>query len=160
MLENELSFLVGELPDLGGAARKEIEQHYLSAGPSPLRLRRIGDGFELTKKLDLDPADMSRKEEITVPLTAEEFQRLRPLAIRSLAKMRCYLPLTGGLTAEIDVFHGGLEGLTMVEVEFPDETSRRSFVPPPWFGRDVSQEDWSANSYLAGKNLDDIKEFL
>lgn len=160
MLENELSYLVKELPDLDGAARKDIEQHYLSDGPSPLRLRRIADGFELTKKLDLDPADMSRKEEITIPLTAAEFGRFRPLAVRGLTKTRYYLPLPTGLTAEIDVFHGALEGLVMVEVEFPDEASRRSFAPPPWFGRDVSQADWSANSWLAGKSLADVREFL
>ncbi len=160
MLENELSFLVRELPDLDRTARKEIEQFYLSSGPAPLRLRRIADAFELTKKLDVDPADMSRKEELTIPLNEEEFSKLRPLAVRGLAKTRHYLPLAGGLQAEIDVFRGGLEGLVMVEVEFPDEASRQTFAPPPWFGRDVSQEAWSANSWLAGKALSDVKKFL
>ena len=160
MLENELSFLVRELPDLSEAARKDIEQHYLSSGPSPLRLRRIAGGFELTKKLDVDPADMSRKEELTIPLSEEEFNKLRPLSVRGLAKTRYYLPLPSGLKAEIDVFRGSLEGLVMVEVEFPDEASRRAFVPPSWFGRDVSQERWSANSWLAGKSLADVKKFL
>jgi len=160
MLENELSFLVRRLPDLEGAVKKEIEQHYLSAGPSPLRLRRIGGGFELTKKIDLDAGDMTRKEEITVPLTAEEFRLLRPLAVRGLAKTRHYLPLPGGLKAEIDAFHGPLEGLLMVEVEFPDEASRAAFAPPDWFGRDVSQENWSANSWLAGRTMADVNKFL
>jgi len=160
MLENELSFLVRELPDLSKAARKDVEQHYLSSGPAPLRLRRSNGGFELTKKLDVDPADLSRKEEITIPLDEEEFRKLRPLSVRGLAKTRYYLPLPGGLTAELDVFRGRLEGLVMVEVEFPNEASRRSFVPPPWFGRDVSQEAWSANSWLAGRSLDEVRKFL
>jgi len=157
MLESELSFLVARLPDLGGLASKDIDQHYLSDGREPLRLRRIGAKFELTKKLDIDPNDMSRKEEINVPLTAGEYDRLLKLAERGLTKTRHYFPLAGGLTAEIDVFHGPLEGLAMVEVEFKDETARAAFVPPPWFGRDVSQEDWSANSWLAGKSLADLK---
>ncbi len=160
MLENELSFLVVRPPDLSRAESKEIEQFYLSSDPAPLRLRRIGGGFELTKKLDIDPADMSRKQELTIPLNEEEFRKLRPLAVRGLAKTRHYLPLDKGLTAEIDVFRGELAGLIMVEVEFPDEASRREFVPPDWFGRDVSQEEWSANSYLAGKSLADLKKFL
>ena len=160
MLENELSFLVRELPDLDAAAKKEIEQDYLSSGPSPLRLRRIGADHELTKKIDLDPSDMSRKEEITVPLTEDESLKLRPLAVRGLTKTRHYLPLDGGLTAEIDVFSGPLDGLIMAEVEFPDEASRSAFTPPAWFGRDVSQEDWSANSWLAGKTMADVERFL
>jgi len=160
MLESELSFLVRELPDLKRTVKKEIAQDYLSAGPAPLRLRRIGDDFELTKKLDLDPSDRSRKEEINVPLTEDEYRRLRPLTVRGLTKTRYYMPLTDDLTAEIDVFHGALEGLVMVEVEFPDENRRGSFTPPTWFGRDVSQDDWSSNSWLAGKTLDDVKRFL
>ena len=93
-------------------------------------------------------------------LNADEYARLRPLAERTLTKTRSYLPLPGGLRAELDVFHGPLEGLAMVEVEFPDEAARAAFVPPPWFGRDVSQESWSANSWLAGKSLADVKDKL
>jgi len=160
MLENELSFLIRELPDLKEAVVKEIEQHYLSEGPEPLRLRRIGPRFELTKKIKVAPGDMTRQEEINIPLTDGEFKRLRPLALRSLDKTRYYLPLPGGLTAEIDVFRGPLDGLAMVEVEFTDDAARAAFVPPPWFGRDVSQEEWSANSWLAGKSFDDVRRRL
>jgi len=160
MIESELSFLVKDLPDLRRLEHKSVEQHYLSDGPEPLRTRRIGGRFELTKKLDISPGDLSRKEEINIPLTEEEFTDLRRLSRRSLTKTRYYLPLSGGLTAEIDVFHGPLDGLAMVEVEFADEAARDAFEPPPWFGRDVTQEDWSANSFLAGRSIDEIRKFI
>ncbi len=160
MLENELSFLIAKLPDLAAATREEIEQHYLSDGDEPLRIRAYADHWELTKKLAVAPDDLSRKEEITIPLTREEYEMLRTHSKRSVAKTRCKLPLADGLVAEIDLFRGPLDGLAMVEVEFPDEKSREDFVPPGWFGRDVSQEPWSSNSFLAGKTFEEIKKFI
>lgn len=157
MVENELSFLVAKMPGIAGVPHKEIEQHYLSDDAEPLRLRRAGGTFELTKKLPLDPDDLSRKEEITIPLDRAEYFMLLPLARRSLAKTRYYLPLPGGHTAELDVFRGPLDGLVMVEVEFRDDAARAAFVPPPWFGRDVSQEPWSSNATLAGKAWPDVR---
>lgn len=161
MLENEITHLVAEMPDLAGTARVEIEQHYLSKPPEPLRIRSLGGAvFELTKKLRIDPDDESRKDEITIPLTSSEYADLRRLSMRFLTKTRYLYPLAGGLTAEIDVFHGPLEGLVTVEVEFPDEDARRAFDVPPWFGRDITQEPWAGNSRLAGMRYEDIAPLL
>jgi CYTH domain-containing protein len=160
MIENERSFLVERPPDLSGASSKEIEQHYLSDERTPLRIRAAGGRFELTKKIPLSEGDLSRHEEITIPLSSGEYGMLAALAKRSVRKTRHMLPLPGGLTAEIDVFHGPLEGLIMAEVEFPDEKTRESFAPPPWFGRDVSQEAWSTNAYLAGRTYAEIEPLI
>ena len=54
-----------------------------------------------------------------------------------------------GLTAELDVFHGRHEGLLLVEVEFPNTEAANTFVPPDWFGEDVSSEACYRNSFLA-----------
>ena len=160
MLENERSFLVAKMPKLDGVVRKEISQHYLSDGEESLRLRKAGGTYELTKKLTVDPGDLSRKEELTIPLDRDEYHLLAPLAKRGLEKTRYYLRLPDGLTAELDVFAGPLKGLAMVEVEFPNEKIRASFVPPDWFGRDISQEAWSSNASLAGKTFRQIAEHV
>ena len=128
--------------------------------PEPLRLRSIGDRFELTKKIGVSPQDFSRQEELTIPLTAEEYGKLRPLSTRGLDKTRYYFPLAQGLTAEIDIFSGPLQGLVMVEVEFPDEEARQSFKPPAWFGKDISQELWATNAWLAGRAFSEVEPFL
>jgi adenylate cyclase len=160
MIENERSFLVAKTPKLDGVIRKEISQHYLSDGEESLRIRRAGGTYELTKKRAIDPEDLSRKEELTIPLEREEYYLLEPLAKRGLEKTRYYLGLPDGLTAELDVFGGPLKGLAMVEVEFPDEKTREAFVPPDWFGRDISQEAWSSNASLAGKTFRQIAEHV
>lgn len=159
MIENELSFLVARLPDLTGTQKKEIIQHYLSEG-SNLRIRDTDGKYELTKKIRSDDNDDTRKEELNIPLTESEYQTLLAVAHRGLSKTRHYVPLLGGLTAEIDVFHGSLEGLIMTETEFPDDAARFAFIPPDWFGRDVSQEEWSGNSWLADRTIEDVRPHL
>jgi CYTH domain-containing protein len=39
------------------------------------------------------------------------------------------------------------------EVEFISEEQMKLFKKPDWFGRDITQEDFSANVFLAGKIL-------
>lgn len=53
------------------------------------------------------------------------------------------------LVAELDVFHGRHEGLMLVEVEFPNTEEADRFIPPEWFGEDVSQDPCYRNSFLA-----------
>ena len=67
-------------------------------------------------------------------------------------KTRCRIPL-GNYTAELDIFHGAHEGLLLVEVEFPSVEAANAFVPPAWFGDDVSGDPRYRNSYLAHNNL-------
>ena len=56
---------------------------------------------------------------------------------------------------ELDIFHGRLDGLYFIEVEFKDEEDARQFVPPGWFGENVSNDGRYANSFLSScDNLD------
>lgn len=161
MLENELTFLVKRLPkNLKTKRRERILQGYLSRGNYPLRIRQKGKKYELTRKKPKKPGDLSQHEETTILLRKEEFERLWPKTIKYLSKTRYYYLLPGGLIAEVDIFEGKLKGLIFVEVEFPDKKSMDSFIPPDWFGRDVTQEKWSVNAYLAGKSFPQIKRFL
>lgn len=163
MLENELTFLVKKLPKglkKKAKKREKILQGYLSRGNYPLRIRQKGKIYELTRKIPEKPGDFSRHTEETIHLRKDEFEMLWPLTVKYLEKIRYYCPLSDGLTAEVDIFEGKLKGLVFVEVEFPDKKSMESFVPLHWFGRDVTQEHWSVNAFLAGKSFSQIKKFL
>jgi CYTH domain-containing protein len=59
------------------------------------------------------------------------------------------IPLADGLTAELDVFEGILAGLVIAEVEFPDEKTSNEFVPPTWFGKDLSSDRRFTNHNLS-----------
>ena len=161
MIEIEKTFLVRQLPnDLSKYKFQKIKQGYLSPSPSPLRIRQKGNKFELTKKIPLSPGDFSSANEINILLTEYEFNKLWPLVEKSLEKTRYIIPLENNLIAELDVFEKELDGLYFVEVEFKSQLQMESFNPLDWFGRDVTQEDFSANVFLAGKSYSEIKRYL
>ncbi|MFA5532204.1 MAG: CYTH domain-containing protein [Candidatus Shapirobacteria bacterium] len=161
MIEIEKTFLAKNIPrDLSSYKSFKIKQGYLSSSHPALRIRQIGDKFELTKKIPLKPGDWSSVEEINIPLTEDEFNKLWPLTERYLEKTRYLVPLKNELTAELDIFEEKLLGLSFVEVEFSSQEEMNLFQKPDWFGRDVTQEDFSANSFLAGKTFIDIKKYL
>lgn len=161
MLEIEKTFLVKKIPaDLGKFKSVKIKQGYLSDPPSPLRIRQKGDKFELTKKIPLKEGDYSSVEEINIYLREDEFNKLWPLVTRSLEKTRYLISLSDNLTAELDVFEGKLSGLAFVEVEFSSQKAMDEFEPPEWFGIDVTQEDFSANTFLAGKSFEEIEKII
>lgn len=161
MIEIERTYLVKQIP--GGLdlyPHERIEQGYLSEPPSPLRIRQKGLKFELTKKFPTGSQGRSTNDEINIALREEEFRKLWPLTIKSLEKTRHFIPLESGLTAELDVFHGPLEGLSFVEVEFEDVNQMKKFSPPSWFGRDVTDAEFSANVFLAGKSYREVRKLI
>ncbi len=164
MFENELTFLIKNLPkDLEEQKRIEIKQGYFSGLPSPLRIRSENNQiFTLTKKVKIDECDCSRFNETSITIKEEEFNLLWKVCLKKISKKRYFYPL-GDLTAEVDVFRDRLNGFAMVEVEFPSEEKRSKFDAPSWFGEDITQENWAANSVLSTLSLDElnilIKEF-
>ena len=146
-MEIERKYLVRELPaNLDGYPHVEIEQCYLCTSPT-LRIRRMGDAYILTVKENISPI-VNREEEFA--LSREAWQSLRTKCEgRPVQKTRYRIPLDGGLTAELDIFHGHHEGLQLVEVEFPDIESAGNFIPPLWFGPDVSTDPRYRNAYMA-----------
>ncbi len=147
--EIERKFLVKALPD--GFDRTDgvpIDQGYLAVEPHgrQVRLRRKADAYYITVKGA--PNGFARAE-LEVELSASQFDALWPLTRgHRLRKTRHELPL-GSLTVEVDVYGGLNEGLLVVEVEFPTEAEAHAFVPPAWFGRDVSADSHYSNRILA-----------
>jgi len=161
MIEIEKTFLVKQVSDnLPSYKLNKIKQGYISNSPSPLRIRQKDNKFEITKKLPLNPGNFSAAEEINIPLTEFEFNKLWSLVERCLEKDRYNIPIGDNLIAELDIYKGDLEGLSVVEVEFVSEEQMNSFKPLEWFGKDITQEDFSSNSFLAGKKFEEIKQYL
>lgn len=151
-MEIERKYLVKSLPaNLDDYSHVEIEQAYLCTSPT-VRVRRMGDEYWLTIKERVrtdSNAIHNREEEFS--LSATSYRRLRSkYEGRPVLKTRYRIPLDCGLTAELDIFHGEHDWLQLVEVEFPDTDTADSFVPPDWFGDDVSANPLYRNSTLAG----------
>ncbi|MBR3985853.1 MAG: CYTH domain-containing protein [Bacteroidales bacterium] len=158
-MEIERKYLVRQLPDdLEQYEHFEIEQAYLCTSPT-LRIRKMGDAYILTVKEKLSSVSSAihnREEEFA--LSEQAFQHLLTKCDNGrVGKTRYRINLRQqmgdgayeGLTAELDIFHGRHRGLMLVEVEFPNTQVANSFVPPDWFGEDVSSDYHYRNSYLA-----------
>lgn len=165
-MEIERKFLIKELPtDLEQYRCHRIEQGYLCTGPV-VRVRRQDDTYYLTYK----GGGKMVREEYNLPLNAEAYAHLIAKADGyRITKTRYLIPLSEpvtvtaadgaavvcapdpaheGLTVELDVFTAP-GTLLMAEVEFTSEEQALSFVPPRWFGEDVTQDKRYHNSYMS-----------
>ncbi len=85
-----------------------------------------------------------------MPLTEESYLHLRQKTDGILITKRRYLiPLDQMHTIELDIFHGEHEGTTLAEVEFASVEEANSFVPPEWFGDDVTYDRRYHNSEMS-----------
>lgn len=149
-MEIERKYLIKTMPEhLNEYPCKKIAQGYLSTAPV-VRIRRSDDEYYLTYK----GKGMMVREEYNLPLTEEAYAHLLPKIDGLLiAKTRYLIPLDGKWTAELDVFEGELAPLTLVEVEFDSVEEANTFVPPAWFGEDVTNCRSYHNSYLSQYGL-------
>ena len=145
MPEIERKFLDATIPDELPEPGMEIRQAYLSTEPTEVRVRSTDGGrHELTVK---SQGGLTRAE-VSVPVPSGQFDELLSLAHGLIEKTRHHVDLDG-YTAEVDVYGGKLDGLVVVEVEFPSEQEATSFVPPSWFGREVTTDGRFRNAALA-----------
>lgn len=161
-MEIEKKYRVKQLPEnLDSYEKKIIEQGYLCTNPI-VRIRRSNEDYILTYKSKFGIEDKQSQNacisnEVEVPLNETGYEHLKTkVDDHIIAKTRYIIPLTDGLKAELDIFREQLDGLYFVEVEFPSEDAASEFVPPEWFGEDVSRDKRFKNNHLA--TLDGYQE--
>jgi len=149
-MEIERKFLLAKpLFDLEGYRKIDISQAYVSQSPV-IRVRRADGDYFLTVK----GRGRIAKEEFELPISRSQFDRLlKKTENNIIRKTRYLIPIDGGLTAEMDEYHSPdyLSGLFTVEVEFATLAKAKEFVPPEWFGRDVSGDRAYSNAALSAK---------
>lgn len=145
-MEIERKFLIKKLPDnLTSYKARKIEQAYLCTDPV-VRVRRDNDDYYLTYK----SRGMIVREEYNLPLTKEAYGHLLAKADGNIiTKTRYEIPEKDNLTIEFDVFEGKFDGLLLAEVEFASEEEALGYIPPEWFGEDVSNSTKYHNSTLS-----------
>lgn len=145
-MEIERKYLIRRLPEnLSQYQCKKIAQGYICTNPV-VRIRKSDDEYYLTYK----GKGLMAREEYNLPLTQEGYEHMLPkIDGRLIEKSRYLISLDGKLTAELDIFEGDLAPLIIVEVEFDSLDAANSFIPPEWFGEDVTESRKYHNSNLA-----------
>ncbi|MBQ7906459.1 MAG: adenylate cyclase [Clostridia bacterium] len=145
-MEIERKFLVKSLPDLKNVPAFHIVQGYISLEPET-RIRKRDDKYFLTIKGEGDVVRSEEEKEVS----EKEGKRLFAQVKSYLVKKKRYLINIGKHTAELDIYEDRLKGLTVVEVEFDSLSEAEYFVPPEWFGEDISKNKEYRNKVLAFK---------
>ena len=144
-MEIERKFLLKEVPDLTSVKSKRIVQAYISTDPV-IRIRQMGTTYCLCMK---SQGHMIR-EEFELMITKEQFDNLwEKVDYAPIEKTRYFIPLDRHLTAELDIYSGNLDGLLTVEVEFASSVQASHFIPPSWFGEDITHDNRYKNNHLS-----------
>lgn len=164
-MEIERKFIIKTLPEnLESYPFHWIEQAYLCTEPV-VRVRRQDDEYYLTYK----GAGLMAREESNLPLNKEAYYHLLLKADGNvISKKRYLIPLEHPmvkegypeppedymLTIEVDVFSAPFNPLILAEVEFFSKEEAAAFLPPDWFGEEVTYCREYHNSYLAMSNVE------
>lgn len=147
-MEIERKFVPLSVPeDLENYSSIHMKQGYLCTSPV-VRVRRENDEYVLTYK----GAGLMAHTEYNLPLDAASFETLiQKCDGRIIEKTRYLLPVEGypALYAELDIFEGELDSLVILEVEFPDLETANAFVPPVWYGTEVTEDPRFHNNVLS-----------
>jgi adenylate cyclase len=114
---------------------RAMSQGYLASGPRlSVRVRVAGEEGWLNIKAG---GLVASRQEYEYPIPLDEARELLALAEGPLIEKTRHLVEHGGMTWEIDEFHGDNEGLVVAEVELDREDE--PFARPPWLGVEVTQ---------------------
>ena len=123
-----------------------ITQGYLCSVPErTVRVRVKGEKGFITIKGIGNESGASRFEWEKEILVAETRDLLKLCEPGIIDKTR-YLVKAGEFTFEVDEFYGENEGLTVAEIELPDENT--AFERPEWLGEEVTGDKRYYNSML------------
>jgi adenylate cyclase len=152
-VEIERKFLVSQVPaQLDRYPHQRVAQGYLISAGNDLEVRlRDRDGHTV---LTVKQGGGLARDELETTVEPTRFARLWPLTEgHRVEKVRYLIPTEHGLTIELDVYGGRLEGFVTAEVEFESELQAQSFEPPAWFGPEITGDPRYSNQRLADHGL-------
>lgn len=127
----------------------EIEQTYLCFSPE-MRVRKYNNGknFEFTVKSNMTEDGLIR-DETNIRITQEEYDNLITKREGNTINKTRYQFMDGDYVIAIDIFHGDLDGLAYMEIEFVTKEDADNYKTPDWVIADVTADIRYKNGYLA-----------
>ncbi len=149
-LEVERKFLLSKdsIPNLSGLRKCAMEQGYLSLDPE-IRIRKTKDAEQETCFLTIKSEGDLVRDEFEIMISTDLYDRLSDCVSSQLIFKERYFSKLDYLSLEIDVYQGRHLGLIVAEIEFESETAAKSFLPPAWFGEEVTFNKRYRNKNLA-----------
>ncbi len=135
-------------PELVVGEALELEQGYIrTRGEAESRIR-LGEAEKAV--FTIKEGSGASREELEAEVWDDELTHVWPLAYgRRVGKYRRPVVLEDGRKADWDTYVDDLEGLEVIEVEFETAKEMEAFVPPVWFGEEVTNDKRYKNKSLA-----------
>lgn len=151
-VEIERKFLVSQLPhSLMPGVGSRLRQGYVAQeGDVEVRVRIVDDDRAF---LTVKAGRGLVRTEVEVPVTLEQAEALWTLTLDHRIEKVRHEVVIGEHRVDLDVYGGDLLGLCTAEVEFASQAAAAAFIPPAWFGRDVTGERGWDNASLARHGL-------
>ncbi|MFN7160945.1 MAG: hypothetical protein ACK4NC_05060 [Candidatus Gracilibacteria bacterium] len=144
MPEIERKFLVATLPDLSHLHSIEYERYFLyTSSVSEIRIQRKGEIYELERKIS---QEAFTDEKYKVPLSKDEFEALKVLCAKGLSRTSYIIENIPG--ASLKIYNMTYEGLIRAEMEFATKEEAELFVPPEWFGKEITSTSLAKDKKL------------
>ena len=127
----------------------EIKQTYICFDPE-MRVRDYnnGESFEFTMKNNMTIDGMIR-DEINMDITKEQYDNLVIKQEGNTIDKTRYQLYDDGQIIALDIFHGDLDGLAYMEIEFKTEEESNNYQEPDWVIKDVTSDINYKNGHLA-----------
>ena len=143
--EIEKTWVVKEMPSskevkiLPKLAITVTQDYILLDGQGELRTRKVVyiESKETKYDMAIKIGNGMIRTEVIKKLNSEEWKSLHILAKGGLTQT--ILPLRG-INSVIHIYGGKLKGLRLVEVEFKNISESKKFIPPYWFGKEVTTD--------------------
>jgi len=156
--EFERKFLVRELPqNLADYQVTTIIQGYLAIceNGTEVRIRKKGDRYYQTIKSGFG----LEREEVEIEINRQQFEILWAMTKGKRVEKKRYKIQYFHSIIELDIYSGILDGLVVAEIEFASLKQAVSFIPPSWFGQEVTEDERYKNrnlvQYGIPKSLDE-----
>ena len=127
----------------------DIKQTYICFDPE-MRVRDYnnGESFEFTMKNNMTIDGMIR-DEINIDITKEQYDNLVIKQEGNTIDKTRYQLYDDGQIIALDIFHGDLDGLAYMEIEFKTEEESNNYQEPEWVIKDVTSDINYKNGHLA-----------
>ncbi|MCR5210732.1 MAG: hypothetical protein K6C99_11010 [Lachnospiraceae bacterium] len=127
----------------------EIEQTYICFDPE-MRVRRYNGGefYEYTVKTNMTSDGMVR-DEINIDINETQYNNLVIKQEGNTIHKTRYQFYSEGQLIAIDIFHGDLDGLAYMEIEFPTMEESVEYETPDWVIKEVTDDINYKNGHLA-----------
>lgn len=127
----------------------EIEQTYICFDPE-MRVRRYNGGefYEYTVKTNMTSDGMVR-DEVNIDINETQYNNLVIKKEGNTINKTRYQFYSEGQLIAIDIFHGDLDGLAYMEIEFPTMEESVEYETPDWVIREVTDDINYKNGHLA-----------